>query len=84
MTPFTDTTDPPGTVAAAVERYGFDMLCMGEHPFYPVEMNTPYPGGRAAAQMVRAYRRPVRGAVDGGAGHHHNPPRQHRVPGAGA
>ena len=45
MTPFTDTTDPPGTVAAAVERYGFDMLCMGEHPFFPVAMNTPYPAG---------------------------------------
>ena len=45
MTPFTDQTDPPGTVAAAAERYGFDMLCMGEHPFYPVRMNTPYPGG---------------------------------------
>ncbi len=48
MTPFTDTTDPPGAVAAAVERYGFDMLCMGEHPFYPVELNTPYPAGAQA------------------------------------
>jgi probable F420-dependent oxidoreductase len=45
MTPFTDQTDPPGMVAAAAERYGFDMLCMGEHPFYPVRMNTPYPAG---------------------------------------
>jgi probable F420-dependent oxidoreductase len=45
MMPFTDQTDPPGAVAVAAERYGFDMLCMGEHPLYPVRMNTPYPGG---------------------------------------
>ncbi|HEV3111953.1 MAG TPA: TIGR03619 family F420-dependent LLM class oxidoreductase [Candidatus Binataceae bacterium] len=45
LTPFTDQSDPPGAVAAAAERYGFDMLCMGEHPFFPVRMNTPYPSG---------------------------------------
>lgn len=47
MMPFTDRTDPPGAVAVAAERYGFDMLCMGEHPLYPVRMNSPYPGGGA-------------------------------------
>ena len=45
MAPFTDQTDSPGTVASMAERCGFDMLCMGEHPFYPVQMNTPYPAG---------------------------------------
>jgi probable F420-dependent oxidoreductase len=45
MMPFTEGSDPPGYVAPAAERYGFDMLCMGEHPLYPVQMKTSYPGG---------------------------------------
>ena len=45
------------------------MLCMGEHPFYPVRMNTPYPGGGEPPKWYQQDRRPVRGAGDGGAGH---------------
>ena len=44
MTPFTDRPIRPGTVAAAAERYGFDMLCMGEHPFYPGADEHALPG----------------------------------------
>jgi probable F420-dependent oxidoreductase len=48
MTTFTDQTEPPGAVAAAVERFGFDMLCAGEHPFFPARINSPYPQGGEA------------------------------------
>jgi probable F420-dependent oxidoreductase len=50
----TDTTIPPGRLAAEAEARGFESLFFPEHTHIPVSRRTPYPGG---GELPEEYKR---------------------------